>query len=82
MARNNRPGVWIQPSMRDKSEWREFKTYRELKKNIRSLIEENQGVASGNEITVFRSRRGNCGEWYEKWSIINGKPKCFEKGWM
>ena len=74
---SKRPGCWIQSSMRDKPQWRSFKTYVELKKNIRSLIEENQGQT--NCLTVSRTRRG---EWFEKWSIINGKPQIWEQGWM
>lgn len=76
----NKPCCWVQPSMRDKSECRRFNTYAELKKNIRSLIEENQGET--NCLTVSRTRRGEWGEWYEKWSIINGKPQIWEQGWM
>ena len=80
MPQSRNPGCWVQRSMHDKSYWREFNTYAELKKNIRSLIEENQGET--NCLTVSRTRRGEWGEWFEKWSIINGKPQIWKQGWM
>lgn len=80
MPQSRKPGCWVQRSMHDKSYWRDFKNYAELKKNIRSLIEENQGET--NSLTVSRTRRGEWGEWFEKWSIINGKPQIWKQGWM
>ena len=80
MAKMTRPGLWLKPKGKDKCEWRFFPTYRELKKNIKNLIEEN--TDEDNEITIFRSRRGEWGEWHEKWTLRNGKPHKFKEGWM
>ena len=57
---------------------KEFKTYRELKKNLVDLLK-----ASENEIvTVYRSRRGEWGEWFEKWGLLNDRPVKLKEGWM
>jgi hypothetical protein len=55
-----------------------FSSYRELKKNIISLIK----MSYDNDITVFRERRGEWGEWFEHWSLIDGKPMIIKAGWM
>lgn len=81
MKTSKKPGCWIQEDMHSKSKWREFKTYAELKKNIKNLINENDGGKT-NEITIFRTRRGEWGEWFEKWSIIDGRPQIWKQGWM
>jgi hypothetical protein len=54
------------------------KTYREFKRTVAELIKESRE----NEVTIFRERRGEWGEWFEKWSIIQGKPKITKQGWM
>ena len=55
-----------------------YKTYRELKKNLhRVLAETNEPY-----ISVYRSRRGEWGEWFEHWALINGKPKIITQGWQ
>ena len=68
-----------------------FKTYRELLKalpeyikkswNNRCLVYSDNPVPH-NEVTVFRSRRGEWGEWFEKWALHNGKLKKTKEGWM
>ena len=55
-----------------------FPTYRELKKQLLKYV--NDSV--DNEVTVSRSRRGEWGEYFEKWSLINDKLTCTKKGWM
>lgn len=57
---------------------KQFPTYSEVKKRMRYLLE----VSDNNEVSVYRHRRGEWGEWYEKWVMINGKPKIFEEGWQ
>jgi len=57
---------------------KEFDTYRELLKNLVDLLK-----ASEEEIvTVYRTRRGEWGEWFEKWGMYNGKPVLLKEGWM
>jgi len=75
----NRPGCWITTSFGERK-WKTFPTYQELKKHIKELVLENS--SEDNEITVFRSRRGEWGEWFEKWCLRNGKPHKFKEGWM
>jgi hypothetical protein len=55
-----------------------YNTYRELKKNLKRHLEENLEA----EVSVSRSRRGEWGEWFENWQLINGKPQIVKKGWM
>jgi len=59
-----------------------FKTYRELKKNLKRVFEE-YGV---RELYVLRSRRGMWGEWFEYWeypytSKAKEKPYITNSGW-
>ena len=57
---------------------KEFPTYRELRKNLIDLLK-----ASEEEIvTVYRSRRGEWGEWFEKWGMYDNKPVLLKSGWM
>jgi hypothetical protein len=72
MARMSRPCAVVG------KEWKPFPTYTELKKKLKELI----GECPDKELTVFRSRRGEWGEWFEKWIMSNGKPKIIKEGWM
>jgi hypothetical protein len=87
MAKAWRPGFWhktrdtemayrFRDAKRDNI-WVEFPTYRELKSNIKQYLEES----SEPTISVYRHRRGEWGEWYERWELINGKPKIVQSGW-
>ena len=67
-----------QPYMVESHETKEFPTYRELLKNLKELL-----YASDEQIvTVYRTRRGEWGEWFEKWGMYNGKPVLLKEGWM
>ena len=65
----------------------EYPTYRELRKNLKHLI---QGNIEGSDrycdvepsITVIRYKRGEWGEWFENWELHSGKPVKVKKGWM
>lgn len=57
-----------------------FKTYAELKKALKDYILDNH--IGECEVFVTRSRRGEWGEWFEKWVKINGKPTIIKKGWQ
>lgn len=66
------------PQEIESKDTKEFPTYRELKKNLIVLLK-----ASENEIvTVYRSRRGEWGEWFEKWGLLDDKPVLLKEGWM
>ena len=64
------------PLMQVGKEYKHFPTYRELKKNIRDYLSDVK------ELYIFRSRRGEWGEWFEKWELVSGKPKITKEGWM
>lgn len=54
-----------------------FPTYQQLKKEIKKYLEESVT----EYITVFRTRKGEWGEWFEHWQLVNGKPTIIKKGW-
>ena len=55
-----------------------FKTYRELKKHIKKMCNENIDV---DGVAVYRTRRGQWGEWFEHWDLdSNGKPYIKKEG--
>lgn len=56
-----------------------FKTYAELKKKLRFILENHIG---DRPVSVSRSRRGCWGEWFEHWELINGKPTIVKIGWQ
>jgi hypothetical protein len=33
-------------------------------------------------VSVYRSRRGEWGEWFEHWSKVGGKCKIIKEGWQ
>ena len=59
---------------------KKFNTYAELKKALKDYILDNH--IGEDEVFVTRSRRGEWGEWYEKWIKVNGVPKIVKKGWQ
>jgi hypothetical protein len=57
-----------------------FKTYAELKKALKDYILYNH--IGSDRVSVSRSRRGEWGEWFEKWELIDGKPTITHQGWQ
>lgn len=55
-----------------------FKTYSELLKNMKKFCENN---IDEDGVFVVRSRRGEWGEWFERWNLVNGKPTIIKEGW-
>jgi hypothetical protein len=55
-----------------------FPTYRELKKNLHSMLLESDAF----QISVTRFKRGEWGEWFEIWKLVNKKPVIIKQGWM
>lgn len=76
-----KPGFWFTHRVKTNvltSEWVEFKTYAELKRNIKKyLLESNEPY-----LTVYRSRRGEWGEWVEQWVLDNNKIKIINMFWQ
>jgi hypothetical protein len=55
-----------------------YKTYRELLKNLKPNCEENIEVIT----YVYRSKRGEWGEWFENWVLdADGNPYIDKQGW-
>ena len=88
MARAFRPSVMVSVPRSYRGEFensvcnghiqRQFPTYSEVKKRMRDLLE----ISDNNEVCVYRHRRGEWGEWGEKWVMVNGKPTITKQGWM
>lgn len=57
--------------------YKSFPTYRILRREIKKYLEES----IDDTITVFRTRRGEWGEFYEHWQLHRGKPVIIKKGW-
>jgi hypothetical protein len=72
MARMNKPYVAIDNSGET------FPTYANVLKNLKDLLQRS----NSKEVTIFRSRRGEWGEWFEKWMLRGNKPFKFKEGWM
>jgi hypothetical protein len=61
-----------------KTKTERFSTYREVLKNMKSLLERS----FDDEVCVSRSRRGEWGEWFERWSLRQGKPYKYKATWL
>ena len=53
-------------------------TYKEVQKRMDEFFEDS----GGNEVCVYRIRRGHWGEWFENWFRVNGIPEIIKEGWM
>jgi len=60
--------------------WKTFhyQTYRKLKADLKRLMEEYRT----KEVTIYRSRRGEWGEWFETWQLKDGKLRIQKEGWQ
>jgi len=55
-----------------------YNTYAKLRRGIKAML----NASIDDMVYVSRSRRGEWGEWFEHWSLVNGKPKIIKQGWM
>lgn len=55
-----------------------YDTYAKLRRGIKAML----NASIDDMVYVSRSRRGEWGEWFEHWSLVNGKPKIIKQGWM
>jgi hypothetical protein len=60
----------------------EFPTYRELKKNMARILAVAIYLDEDNTVSAYRERKGEWGEYYEKWAIVNNKPTIIKSGWV
>ena len=54
------------------------RTYREVKQDMLRYLKQSYS----GEVSVYRERRGEWGEWFENWQLIDDKPKIIKEGWM
>jgi len=54
-----------------------YPTYTKLKKNMINMLNDS----CDESVTVTRSKRGQFGEYYEHWTLINGEPTIIKQGW-
>jgi hypothetical protein len=88
MAKAFRPYVWVEIPYKYSGKYLEdvrggviqksFETYSKLKTNLKRLLKDS----INNEVRVYRHRRGEWGEWFEHWNIVDGKPKIVKEGWQ
>ena len=55
-----------------------FDTYRGGLRNMKLLLERSVD----NEVCVSRSKRGQWGEWFERWQLQCGKPVLIKACWL
>ena len=53
-------------------------TYAEVKRRMNSFMKDS----FDENVAVYRSRRGEWGEWFEFWSKVGKTPKIYKQGWM
>ena len=53
-------------------------TYAEVKRKLRAFMNDS----FDENVYVYRHRRGEWGEWFEHWSMVNGRPEITRSGWM
>jgi hypothetical protein len=56
-----------------------YPKYKDVKKDLKRLLERSpDGI-----VRVYRSRRGQWGEWFEHWQFnAERKPVVIKEGWM
>ena len=59
-------------------ELREYPTYRGLVKDLPNLFKELNGT---DTIHITRQLRGQWGQRFEYWKMIDGKPSIVKEGW-
>jgi hypothetical protein len=73
---NYSPGEYWSKQSKTKSV--EYPTYAELKKDLPKLI---KNCDDPEGLLVIRSKRGEWGEWTERWKMVDGKPKIIRQLW-
>lgn len=54
------------------------RTYKEVKRRMNAFMNDS----FDENVSVFRKRRGQWGEWFENWSKIGSKAKIIREGWQ
>ena len=53
-------------------------TYAEVKQRMNAFMQDS----FDENVNVYRSRRGEWGEWFEHWSKVGSKAKIHKQGWQ
>ena len=56
----------------------QYPTYAKLRSAMKALLK----ASYDGRVEVSRSRRGEWGEWFEVWEMVNGKPKITKQTWL
>ena len=86
MAR--KPGFWVMTEETQRnyrmcnSKYEKAYIYADTYRKLKPLIKEYLPLSLTGEITVYRERRGEWGEWFERWELIRGKARIVKQGWM
>ena len=73
-----RPGFWVKRhGYSGETSYRDFDTYPECLREAKKLLKSGELT----EIHIFRSKRGEWGEWFEIWELQGGKPVKKKEGW-
>jgi hypothetical protein len=54
------------------------KTYAEVKRRMKAFMNDS----FDENVNVYRSRRGEWGEWFEHWSKVGSKCQIIKEGWQ
>ena len=54
------------------------KTYAEVKRRMKAFMQDS----FDENVSVYRHRRGEWGEWFEHWSKIGSKCQITKQGWQ
>jgi len=55
-----------------------YRNLRELRKDLKNQLTR----AHDGEVCVARSKRGQWGEWFERWKLSGGEPRLVDEGWQ
>ena len=56
----------------------EVKTYAEAKSRMNAFMKDS----FDENVAVYRSRRGQWGEWFEFWGKVGTRCEIYKQGWM
>jgi predicted methyltransferase len=85
---NFKPGFWVRTEETQRnyrnssSKHQSAYIYAETYRKLIPLIKEYLPLSLDGEISIHRSRRGEWGEWFEVWRMVNGKPTIIKQGWQ
>jgi hypothetical protein len=85
---NFKPGFWVRTE-ETQNNYRNYSSkhdkayiYADTYRKLKPLIKEYLPLSLEGEISVHRSRRGEWGEYFEVWKMVNGKPTIVREGWQ